>query len=273
MLLQIGGRHLRGHLPLHDAMDDRSLLLTPGHQHDALGTHDGLQAHRNGHARRTLHVGKVLRLDHARIVGQLHQARARFPVRARLIEAHLAILTHTDDHQVDLARRLLIRIAILREALFGHAGIYQVDILGQDVNMVEQLLADTEVAALRIGRINRIELIERADRHVAERDLARLITAHQLPIEAHRRASGSQTQDEGLLVVVDLVGEEHLVVVADRLDDHIRHILHPTILIVIDLRTNTFVTTQNIARCDLQVQTTIFGKRIFVVHSYYFLCD
>ena len=65
------------------------------------------------------------------------------------------------------------------------------DILWTDVDILEELVVYSEVTALLLSAANWIELVERVDRNIMERYLARLMTLHQLAIEAQRRVTRS----------------------------------------------------------------------------------
>ena len=75
--------------------------------------------------------------------------------------------------------------------VFGYRAVRDVDIFGQDVDMVEEILVDAEIAALLFGRADRVELVEAEYRHVAEADDALLVAFHQLAVQPQRRAARS----------------------------------------------------------------------------------
>ena len=122
---------------------------------------------------------------------QLDKACVRLGIRARLVEANLTLLAKADNHQVNLADRLIEGGAVLRHILLRDGTIGNVDILGADVDILEELVVYSEVTALLLGAANWVELVERVDCHIMERYLARLMTLHQLAIEAQRRVTRS----------------------------------------------------------------------------------
>lgn len=238
----------------------RALSLAPGHQDDPVGAHDRVDAHRDGHLGRVLQSEEGARLDLARVVGELHQTGARACVGAGLVESDLSVLADADDHQVDLACRLIVGGAVFRYLVFGDRTVGNVDILGQDVDVVEELLVDAVVAALLLGRLDRVELVEAEDGDVAEADLSGLVAADQFVVESQRGAAGGQTQHEGLHLVVDAVRRVGLLVVADRLDNGVSHVLYAEILVFVDVRADLFVAMDDVARGRFRNQAPVFRK-------------
>ena len=145
------------------------------------------------------------------------------------------------------------------------------DILGQDVDVVEELLVDAVVAALLLGRLDRIEFVEAEDSDVAEADLAGLVAADQFVVESQRGAAGGQAEHEGLHFVVDTVRRVGLLVVADCLDNGVSHILYSEILVFVDVRADLFIAMDDIARGRFRNQASVFRKRILVVHITFLL--
>lgn len=260
VLLQVGGGHLAGDVALDDLLHDAGLLLAPGHQDDAVGTHDRVDTHRDGHLRGVLQPEEGTRLHLARVVRELHEARARLGVGARFVEADLSVLAHADNHQVDVAHGVVIRGAVLRNPLLGDRTVGNVHVLGQDVDVVEKLLVDAVVAALLLGRLDRVELVEAEDGHVAEADEPGLVAPYQFPVETQRRAARGQTQHEGLCLFVDLVRAVDLVVGADRLDDRVGDVLHAVVLVFIDQRADLLVAVDDVARGRFGNQPAVLGK-------------
>ena len=121
---------------------------------------------------------------------------------------------------------MVVRGAVLRNLVLGDGAVGDVDVFGQDVNVVEEILVDAEVAALLLGRADGVELVEAEYGHVAEADEALLVAFHQLAVEPQRRAARGKAQHEGLLLFVDFVRTVEFVVGADRLDDGVGNILN-----------------------------------------------
>ena len=245
--LQVRGGQHRVDVPFDNLLDDIGLVLAPGHEDNLLGVHDGADTHRDGHLRGVLQSEEGTRLRLARVVVELYHTRARLGVGARLVEANLAVLAHADNHQVDVAGGAVVRSAVLRNLVLGNRAVGNVDVLGQDVDVVEEILMDAVVAALLLARLDGVELVEAVDGHVAEADLALLVALYQLVVEAQRRAAGGQTQHEGCILVVDLVRAVALVVVANHLHDDVGDILYTQIFVLVDRGANLLVAMDDVA--------------------------
>ena len=264
--LQVGGGDHFGDLALDHLLDDAGLLLAPGHEDDAVGAHDRVDTHRDGHLGGVLQSEEGARLDLAGVVGQLDQPGARTRIGARFVETDLTVLAHADDHQVDVAYGQVIRGAVLRNALLGHRTVRNVDILGQDVDVVEEVLVDAEVAALLFGGLDRVELVEAVDGHVLEADLPLLVTFDQFAVETQRGAARRETQDEGLRLFVDLVRGVDFVVGADGLHDRVGHVLYTLVFVFVDPGVDFFVAMDDVARSRVGDQAAVFRQGILVVH-------
>ena len=265
MLLQQRRGHLIGHGALDHPLNDIGLVLAPRHQDDLLGAHYRIQPHRNAHLGGVLQTEESARLQLARIVRELHQTGARLGVGAGLVEADLPLLAHADHDQVDLADHLVVGGAILRHAVEGDRTVGDMDILGQNVDLIEELLVNPVVAALLLGLADRIELVETKHGHVGEADFAPLVTLHQFVVETQRRAARRKTQRKGDVLLVDLVRTVGLVVVANHLDDGVGHVLYSFILTLIHQRVHFLVTMNDVARCGGRDQSAILRQRILVV--------
>ena len=77
--------------------------------------------------------------------------------------------------------------------------------------MVEQLLVDTEVAALLMVRCDGVELVEAHYGNVLETYLAFFVALHQFAVETERGAAGREAQHEGLCALVIVDGFNNLV--------------------------------------------------------------
>ena len=123
-----------------------------------------------------------------------------------------------------------------------------VDVLGQDVDVVQELLVYAVVAALLLRGAYGVEFVEAVYGHVGERHLAPAVAFGQLAVEAHGRAPRGEAQYEGLCLLVDAVGVVRLFVAADHLHDRVGHVLHAEVLVFVDLRADFLVTVDDVAR-------------------------
>ena len=191
---------------------------------------------------------------------KLHQPRARLLVGAGLVKPELPLLADADNHQIDVVDRPVVGFAVTRDARFGHRPVGNMDVFGQDIDMVEKLLVDAVVAALLFGRSDRVELVEAVNGDVPEADLPLLVAFDQLAVETQRRAARGEAQHEGLRLLVDLVRAVDFVVHADRLDDVVGDVLHTFVLVFVDLGVDLLVTMDDVARSRFGNQTAVFGE-------------
>ena len=70
-------------------------------------------------------------------------------------------------------------------------------ILGLYVDMLEELVVDTEVTALLLGAAYGVELVERVHSYALEGYLACLVTLHELAVEAKGCATCRKAKHEG----------------------------------------------------------------------------
>ena len=74
--------------------------------------------------------------------------------------------------------------------------INEVDILGLDVNLIQQILLNTAATALLLCPLDGIELIETIHNNILERHLTHLITAHQLVVHTDRGTACGESQSK-----------------------------------------------------------------------------
>ena len=266
VLLQRRGGHLIGDLPLDDLADHVGLLLAPCHEHDLVGAHDGIDPHRNGHFGRIVDPREGRRLDLAGIVRKLHQPRARLLVGAGLVEPELPLLADADNHQIDVVDRPVVGFAVTRDARFRHRPVGNMDVFGQDIDMVEKLLVDAVVAALRLVGPDRVEFVEAVNRDVRKTHHAVPVAAHQLVVKPQRRSAGRESQHEGLHVLENLVRKRIFVVFLDRPHDQIGDIPHAFGFVFEDRGGNLFIAADDVARSRVDDQSSVFGQSVFAVH-------
>ena len=173
--LEVGGGDAGRDLALDDLADGVGLLLAPSQQNDTLGLHDGADTHGNGHLGSLVEGEERPGLDLARFVGELHQPGARLDVGARLVEPDLPVAVDAENHQVDFADGSLVGGAIIGNPLLGDGTVGQMDVVGEDVDAVDELPADAVIAALLLVGPDGVELVETEDGDVGEADLAGLV--------------------------------------------------------------------------------------------------
>ena len=105
-------------------------------------------------------------------------------VATGLVEAYLAELAHTHDHEVYIAvHSLLVLLAVVVHILLRYSAIREVDVGRVDINKLEEILVHSVVTALwRLG-CHWIELIETVHLNIGKAYLACIIAFHQLVVE------------------------------------------------------------------------------------------
>src|SRR3989475_10060715 len=120
-----------------------------------------------------------------------HQAGPLVGRRARLVEADVPALPDPEHLEVDpagLDDGPLVCEAVLGESFARHAAVGDMDLLGPDVDVREQVLPHVAPVAVGAVRRHRVVLVEVEGHHAREIHLARLVPADQVPVDAERRA-------------------------------------------------------------------------------------
>ena len=109
----------------------------------------------------------------------------------------MTVRTDTTDKQVNAARfnNFTFVFAALACDVIG-VTIEQVNVLGFDVDMLEQVLVHESVITLRVITCKINVLIHIEGFHVAETHAAFTVKFDQLPVRAQRGASGGKAQHE-----------------------------------------------------------------------------
>ena len=136
-----------------------------------------------------------------RIGGQRLLARAAGEARSRLIEGDMTVGANAADEKVDAScglDHLLVVVTLCLQVL--GITVEDMDILGQDVNMIEEVAAHERVVALWmiLGEPDILIHVERDD--VAERHTSLAVGLDQLSIHSLRRRAGWKSEHEGTLL-------------------------------------------------------------------------
>ena len=175
------------------------LLVARGEDDDLLGRKHGGNAYGQRRLRdQTCVAAEEAGVDLDGVGGQRLDARARLERREGLVEGQVAIFAHTAHEEVDAARLLDARLIVgaLLDQVFGIA-VENVDILGHDVDVAEEVVPHERVVALgMLLRQTHIFVHVEGD-DVLERHLARLVEADKLLVGLQRRRAGREAQYEG----------------------------------------------------------------------------
>ena len=233
--LQQRGRAGGRHLAFDDGLDRVGFIFSPRHQDDAARREHRGDAHRDGALRRGRKVvAEVARLALAGAVGEPHGAGARLLVAASFVEADLPLFADADDQQIQPARELVERGAVVGHFRLRDGPVRDVDILREDVHLVQERLVEAVVAALQLVRGGRVVFVDRDHLDVPEGHLTRLVAAQQLLIEQGRRDAGRQAEPE-----------QPALAGLDPRDDHVRHGQRRRPGLRIDIRPDLLVVVQD----------------------------
>ena len=117
------------------------------------------------------------------------------------------------------------------------------DIALIDIDLVQEFLMDSAVAALLLVFPDRVIFIDAADFHVGERNLALLLVADQFPVKGDWRGAGSDSEPEFTVSAV-----------SDSRDYGFSNFCACIRLVVEDFRRNLFITVKNV------IGQTLFDK-------------
>ena len=242
MALQERRRDVPGDLALDGAPHDRGLVLARRDQGDLPGPEDGGHAHRDRFARHVVlaeEVGRRVLPGHG---VERHEAGARVGRGTGLVEADVAALADAEDLEVDaagFADRPLVRGAVLLEPLARRPPVRDVHVLGADVHVGEQVLPHVApIAVWAVGR-HGIVLVEVECHHVREIDLARVMAADQLAVDAEGRAARGEPEDRAAL------GGRLL---GDHLDDAVGHEQRHVVVVAQHHRADALAVTRSVER-------------------------
>ena len=161
VLLEEGGGIIGADFALGYAGHGVDFVFAPGHQDDLFGAEHGADADGDGLLGSDGDVAvEVAGLALAALVAQEDGAGAAGLCGAGLVESYLALLADAHDEEVEVADLLIELGAVGRNALVGDGAVGDVDVLREDVDVAEELLVETVVAALHLVRGGRIVFVD-----------------------------------------------------------------------------------------------------------------
>ena len=142
---------LRRDLAFDYLLHNLSLVFAPGHEHDLLCGKHSSKAHGDGLLWSSLGVVvEVAGLTLAACVGEKHCAGVALFGGSGLVEANLTLLAYAYDEHIKIAGLCVELEAVLPNLVVRNGTVGNVDVFGEDVNIVEELLMQLEVAALAL---------------------------------------------------------------------------------------------------------------------------
>ena len=173
-------------------------MLSEGDEDDTAGIEDRPHPHRDRLTGDVPFAEEVAGGVGPRDVVERDQPGATLRGAPRLVEADVAGAADAEDLQIDPTGspdRLLVLLTGGKHVLPGERSIGDVDRLGGDVEMIEEMLAHEAVVALQRAPIHRPVFVEIKGHNAAERDPFLAMEADQLVVDADRRAPGGEAED------------------------------------------------------------------------------
>ena len=150
---------------------------------------------------------------------QRDHPRAGIDVRSRFVESDVPRTADTQKLEIQAAVRLDLHVVVgtvLFQFVQRHIAVRDVDVFGQDVDMVEQMLVHEGPVALGIVAGQAVVLVQVERYHPGKGQAFLLVHADQLRIHPHGRTSRSQAQHGHLSLGIavaddgrDLFGHRH----------------------------------------------------------------
>ena len=132
------------------------------------------------------------------------------------------------------------------------------DILGLDVDMVEELGVYAIVAALAVSGFDRVELVNAEYCNIFERYLAIAVSVYKLTIKPQRSVACGQSENKRLCYGAGFIYAVALLIVTDALDDFIGNVENSLVFPAENRCGNLFVTVDDVARYCACNQSAIF---------------
>ena len=201
MVLEKRRRDLDVDLTLDGALNDRCLVLARRQNRDLAGLENRRDAHRHGLTRNEIFAEEIRRGIASRDRVQHDESSPTLGPGPGLVEPDVPRLPDAEDLKVDSARasdRILVAAALVVHLVATRFALRDVDVLGVDVDVGEQILPHEppiRVDALPPHRVVLVE-VERHDTAEAQPFLA--MHAYELAINADWRRTGREPEHRAL---------------------------------------------------------------------------
>mgnify|MGYP003300403364 CR=1 FL=1 len=195
--LQDGSGDLGGDGAEEGLLDDLGLVLAGGDQQDLAGVHDGADAHGVGLTGHIVLGGEEALVGLDGLLGQIDAVGAHGEVIGGLVEADVAVVADAQQLQIHAADSLDDGIVLSAGGLgIGILTVGNVDGIGTDIHMVEQVLVHEVPVALVVGAGQAAVLVQVDGGDLSEAQIADLVPVlDQALVGADGGAAGGQTQN------------------------------------------------------------------------------
>jgi hypothetical protein len=172
-------------------------VLAGGDERDLASLHDSGDSHGYRLGRDVVLAEEIPRRVAARHGVQRDASRAGVHPRAGLVEADVSGLSDAQDLEIysaGVGDGGLVHVALDIDLLARNVTPWNVDVLGPDVDVIEEILPHVPVIAVDAVRSHRVVFVEVERHNVRKVELFLAMHAYQLAIDADRRAAGGKPE-------------------------------------------------------------------------------
>ena len=163
MFLEKAGREVGDDGAVEGALDCGGLAFPPSQECNAFCIEDGGAAHGDGASGNLLFFGKVNGVVVACLFAEIHNAGSRVAGGAWFVESDVAVGANAEDLEVDPTSfddGGFIGATIGIEVRVSNGAVRDVDVVGEDVDVIEELLMHELPVAVWIGAIQAKVFVE-----------------------------------------------------------------------------------------------------------------
>ena len=217
-MLEEGRGHLVVHLSLDRPAHDRGLVLASREDQDLPRLEDRRDAHRERFSRHVLLAEEIgCRVLPGHQV-ESHQPSPALRTGAGLVEADVTGPPDAEKLEIDPAGRpdlLFVATAFIFYSVPRHVAPREVNVVGQDVEMGEQILPHEPVIGMDAPRVHGVVLVQIEGDDIRKAQPFLLVHSNELAIDSYGGRTGGQTEDgagsrpaPGLNKICDPAGDE-----------------------------------------------------------------
>ena len=202
---------------LESTLNDGGFSFTPGEGGDFFGVEDGSAAHGDGLGGDVVDAVEEDGVALSGFFGEIDDAGAGVTSGAGFVEADVSGGADAEDLKVNAAGvfdGLFVGLTMLPEVSLGDGAVGDVDVVGVDVDVVEELVVHEVPVALRVLATEADVLVEVEGDDASEGEAVFGVEATEFLVEVDRGGTGGEAEDGGELFglaggneVSDLSGE------------------------------------------------------------------